>query len=194
MQNLSESATERAAESEGINLAAVAADMHNLTENATERAKVVKRLRRRIRGEESTNNESNSDVHVETESDNQNQNGTSMNTQILKNIQKYLALDTKEKARDERDKMRTPEEEEGEVSDIEVEEVRLSDLEDEVTNIVSHEVSEPKNNFYNEYYGIVRDREGPNSPRRRATLNIGNKMNPLLTSLRQRSQRPPLLP
>ena len=163
LQNLSENAIERAAESEGINLAEVAADMQNLTEKASERAKVIKRLRRAVRREECTTTaESNSDVQVKSESD--NQNGTSMKTQMLKNMQKYLALQAKEKEREERDKMRSPQEEEGKVSDIEVEEVVLSDLEDEVTNIVRHDVSEPEDNFYDEYYGITRDREGPISP------------------------------
>ena len=114
-----------------------------------------------MRGEESTNNKSNSDFQVETESDNQNE--PSLKTQLLQNIQKYLALEAKEKSRDERDKKRSPEKEEGEVSDIEVEEVELSDLGDEVTNIVHHEVSEPDNDYYNKYYRLKRDRAGPYS-------------------------------
>ena len=33
-----------------------------------------------------------------------------------------------------------------------------------MTNIVHHEVSEPDNDYYNEYYGLKRDRAGPYSP------------------------------
>ena len=82
-----------------------------------------------------------------------------MKTQMLKNMQKYLALEAQEKEQEERDKMPSPQEEEGKISDIEVEEVVLSDLEDEVTNIVRHDVPEPVDSR-DEYYGITRDREG----------------------------------
>ena len=117
-----------------------------------------------------------------------------MKTQMLKNMQKYLALQAKEKEREERDKMRSPQEEEGKVSDIEVEEVVLSDLEDEVTNIVRHDVSEPEDNFYDEYYGITRDREGPISPPLPCYSKYREQDEPSPHRSQTMFQRPPLLP
>ena len=128
------------------NIKAVAVEVQGLTERTSDRAKIMMQLKAQINGEESTNDEGNSDIQCGQDSDNENE--PSLKTQLLRDIRRCQEI-RKNKQASEKEELKDYYNEEGE----------LSNFEEEMANVNHFEDSE-----LNEVFEENRSRDGPYSP------------------------------
>ena len=125
----------------------------------------MKRLKAQINGEESTNDEGNSDIQCGQDSDDQNRknNEPCLKTQLLEGIRICREI-RRNKQASEKEELKDYYKEEGE----------LSNLKEEMTNVNHFEGSE--------FLKKTESERGPTRPLQRATQSSWTTMNRLLTA------------